>query len=323
MTSAAVAWAVSLVAMAAAAQAAVTGRTEAASGFTPALPGSVRLSGAMPVKVVRKDAQDLGCDDATVTCDVCPGFLTLCCPEGSSCVAGTGCVHPDFNTCDSAICSTLEFRGCKGECCGGECCDSDDVRVEEGLPSSGDGEATDEGTMDGEPEETGDGTDTGTAGDAGTSAPPVTPAAGSTAKAKADSKSSCVHAEWLVRTHPEAVGRLVHSSHIRAPVLCPQGSSLPCATAGHVVEAGDVALTYAQLCALTQCEARVAEVNAVYSHRWGATSHKVADGRSVRLTMFSDECDARLQIAAHRALEATRAVVTVLRSAAAAVSDEL
>jgi hypothetical protein len=354
MTRAVLAWTVGLAAVIAAAEAAVTDRKEVARSLRSVMSPSVRL--------ILEQATGFSCATDEVICDVCPGNGDpICCPAGATCVTGKGCTYEGWTFCITDACSTGKGAACSGKCCGETCCGPSETTTAGSATPDGTGTNTTGGTgtdttggtgaattgdtstdttggtgtdtTGGNGTDTTGGTGTDTTGGTGTSSsdpvggatvgPSVTRASGSGSTAVVKSKSKCVDAEWLVRAHPEAAGQLVHASHVRAPVLCPEGSSLPCATAGHVVEAGGVALTYAQLCALHTCEAREMEVNSVYTHRWEAAAHKLADGRSVGLTMYSDDCGFWLQAAAHRALEAVRAVGGVVRSAAGTFSDEL
>jgi hypothetical protein len=360
MTSTVLAWTVGLAATFAATDAALMARKEAANGLRLAMSPSVRVIFEQTTGLSCPTGQTV-CDvcPGVFPASCCPSDSTCvpgkgCTYEGWTFCIPDACSARDFLSCEGTCCGTeccessttttagdATADGTGTDTTGGTGTDttggtgaattgdtSTDTTGGTGTDTTG-GTGTD--TTGGTGTDTTGGTGTDTTGGTGTSSndpvggatvgPTVTRGSSSTDKTK--SKSTCVDAEWLVRAHPEAAGQLVHASHVRAPVLCPQGASLPCATAGHVVEAGGVALTYAQLCALHTCEAREMEVNSVYTHRWEAAAHKLADGRSVGLTMYSDDCGFWLQAAAHRALEAVRAVGGVVRGAAGTFSDEL
>jgi hypothetical protein len=143
------------------------------------------------------------------------------------------------------------------------------------------------------------------------SVPTTSGAAGSSQTPTGSGSSDCVDALWLAGV---TGGRhLVHVAprHPRAAVLCPAVGGLPCATPGHLVAVDGNLVTYRELCGSQACESLVMEVNAAYTHRWngeyGPSMPAIQlDGKSVKLTMYSDFCHPRIQVTAHWLLESVR-----------------
>lgn len=99
---------------------------------------------------------------------------------------------------------------------------------------------------------------------------------------------------------------LVHARPIRARVFCPEGTSLPCATADHLLRVDGRPVSYRDFCAMAVCERRFMNVNSVLAHRWKEEIH--ADG--VVLTMLDARHPERLQRLLHRFLAVRRAFVS-------------
>lgn len=120
----------------------------------------------------------------------------------------------------------------------------------------------------------------------------------------------CVDAKYLASFPAHT---LVHTKAIRAAVLCPQSSSLPCATADHMVRVNGMATSYREYCnrAGVSCESKRMAVNSVLSHLWEETRHD--DG--VSLTMLDARHPETLQKMMHRAIAIRRSVArAVLRN---------
>lgn len=97
---------------------------------------------------------------------------------------------------------------------------------------------------------------------------------------------------------------LVHASHIDASVLCPASSTLPCATADHMVRVAGKSISYRQLCERRACEKRSMPVNSVLVHAWEETTHE----EDVVLTMFDARHPELVQRVLHRITALNRAV---------------
>lgn len=128
-----------------------------------------------------------------------------------------------------------------------------------------------------------------------------------TAEASSDADDEvCVDAKYLTSFPAHT---LVHTTAIRAAVLCPQSSSLPCATADHMVRVNGMATSYRELCnrAGVACESKRMAVNSVLSHLWEETTHD--DG--VSLTMLDARHPETLQKMMHRAIAVRRSIARV------------
>jgi hypothetical protein len=274
--------------------------------------------------------EDSTCREGTTHCDTCPGLQPDCCGPGDECVQDVGCVPRGRNVCSDAC--SIFIRSCPGTwtCCGGwECCLPDTTPsvtpTSSGGAGPGDGAGEDPtikptATITAEPPAMPkSGNPDGVAGDGssdlGNSSGTAEGATGAGVSGNNSSDS---------RDSSQDSSSCVHTSRIHAPVLCPVSPSLPCGTARHVVEVDGSALTYGQLCEEYACIMSEMDVNAVYAHRWEATTHELGDGRVARLTMFSDFCDVRLQTLLHRGLELFRAFVRSIYDGLAVLSsDEL
>lgn len=111
----------------------------------------------------------------------------------------------------------------------------------------------------------------------------------------------CVDASYL--SHLPA-HQLVHTESFPASVLCPKDSSLPCATAQHLVRYNGKALSYAGYCDLVECEKKDnVLVNSVLSHKWVDEAHH---DNTVHLTMFDARHPETTQKLLHRFIEFKR-----------------
>lgn len=112
----------------------------------------------------------------------------------------------------------------------------------------------------------------------------------------------CVEMSYLSRVPSE---HLVHASPFSAAVLCPSSSTLPCATADHMVRVAGKSISYRQLCKSTNCEKRNMLVNSVLAHAWTETMH---DGNTA-LTMFDARHPEFVQRVVHRVISMRRAII--------------
>lgn len=103
----------------------------------------------------------------------------------------------------------------------------------------------------------------------------------------------CVDASYLINY---ASHQLVHVKHIMADVLCPKDSSLPCATANHMIRIDGKAASYVQYCERYACADNKMEVNSVLSYMWEDEDHD----NGVKLTMFDVRHPEKVQIILHR-----------------------
>lgn len=111
----------------------------------------------------------------------------------------------------------------------------------------------------------------------------------------------CVDARYLSRYTAD---NLVHMAHITADVLCPTDSSLPCATANHMVRLNGKAISYAALCEERKCTIDRMQVNSVLSHKWTEQEHD----NGVVLTMLDARHPETVQKSLHRLTSARRAI---------------
>lgn len=102
---------------------------------------------------------------------------------------------------------------------------------------------------------------------------------------------------------------LVHEEHITADVFCPRDSSLPCATANHMLRVEGKSVSYREYCEVVSCDKKTMKVNSVFSHMWEEQTHN----NGVVLTMFDGRHPETVQKALHQLMAAGRSVANRFR----------
>lgn len=120
-----------------------------------------------------------------------------------------------------------------------------------------------------------------------------------------DDDEVCVDAKHLAH-YPSHL--LVHLTPFRASVLCPLSSTLPCATADHMLRVEGKSMSYREYCSIVKCSKDEMDVNSVMSHVWKETAHD--NGRAM-LTMYDARHPESLQRMVHRVTALRRTVSRV------------
>lgn len=129
--------------------------------------------------------------------------------------------------------------------------------------------------------------------------PTPSPSASDDAETSPEPEDVCVDAAYLSKYSAE---HLVHPEHLLKDVLCPVDSSLPCATANHMLRVDGKKVSYALYCETKECTTGSVEVNSVMSHMWKEEEH---DGAV--LTMFDHRHPEIVQKVLHRLISFRRA----------------